>query len=183
MPLDTLVALAVGDLDADAAALDAAEGHVLGCDACAGLFERLCAIGDGVRALVAAGGARFAVSPVLGETMARAGLITRRYRTPCDGGVQCTVDAGDVYVESTLEADLTGVTRVDLVAPDGQRLEDVPFDPARGEVRFVVGADVLRPMPTMTLVYTLLAVDDDGDRALGTFSFHHTAMGRGAGAD
>ena len=53
--------------------------------------------------------------------------------------------------------------------------QDVPFDAARGEV--VIRADVprLRGMPSHRLRLELVAVDDDGRRAIGEYTFNHTA--------
>ena len=53
------------------------------------------------------------------------------------------------------------------------RLEDVPFDPASGEV-LVVLPGALRTMPSHVAVTRLVAVGEAGETAIGEYTFAHT---------
>jgi hypothetical protein len=55
------------------------------------------------------------------------------------------------------------------------RLEDVPFDPAAGEVLTLpVAAARLRKLPAHTMRVRLVAVDGKGEREIGEYTFAHT---------
>lgn len=77
-----------------------------------------------------------------------------------------------------LAAELRGVTRVDLVVrvDDGpeERLNDLPFDAATGELIVMPPADGLRAAPAHVERMRLLAVEPGGDRLLGEYTFDHT---------
>ena len=168
-----LVGFVLGDLDPseEARVLE----HVVACTRCASVVARLTGLGSAVAALVRQGGTQLAVTPAMLGELDRAGLLTRSYRLKPGETVACTVDARDVYVVTTLEADLTGVTRVDVVAgPD--RYPDVVFDPQAGSVSFVEPADVLRLLPSARLPLELISVEPKGDRTLGEYTLDHTAF-------
>jgi hypothetical protein len=103
----------------------------------------------------------------------------REYRLPRNGSVHCTVAPEDELLVSTLEAPLQGVQRLDALAelsiePGVQhRLEDLPFDAACGEVMYLPSVAQVRLLPAHTLQVTLLAVEPQGSRELGRYTFHH----------
>jgi hypothetical protein len=78
-----------------------------------------------------------------------------------------------------LKAPLAGLGRVDLVGMDEAgvlvfRLDDVPFEPATGEVLFCPAAAALKQMPAHTERLRLLAIEKDGERAIADYTFFHT---------
>jgi DNA-directed RNA polymerase specialized sigma24 family protein len=92
---------------------------------------------------------------------------------------RCTVAPEDQLLVSRLAAPLAGVQRLDLAAemstaPGVQhRLEDIPFDPASGEVLYLARLSLVRQLPEHTTTLRLLAVEPDGTRELGRYAFHH----------
>lgn len=172
--IDELIRVVAGD--ADRAEEERVETHVLGCDACARIYERLAELGVGIAALVRRGALATPVTAGLLAALRAGALVTRGYRVPAGGAVACTVGADDLLVATELEADLAGVARVDLVLPDGGRLTDVPFDAAAGAVAFVTGGEELRALPSGAFRLALIAVDADGERRLGAYTLDHTAF-------
>jgi hypothetical protein len=161
------------------------EGHLLSCGSCSARTELLPAVADGVRGLVREGRLPAVLSPIVVERLQLEGRRIREYRVAPGGGVQCTVGPDDDVVLARLAADFAGVTRIDLVRrlDDGgeQRLTDLPFEPTAAELIFSPPADVLRAMPASVERMRLYAVDPDGDRLLGEYTFDHTPWpGRGA---
>jgi hypothetical protein len=134
-------------------------------------------LAEGVRQLVREGGLAIAVLPAIVERLHRDGRRIREYRVAPGGAVQCTVGPEDDVVLARLVADLHDVYRLDLVfrVDDGpeQRLPDLPFDPAAGEVMFAPSADVLRAQPAHVERFRLLAVGPKGERLLGEYTFDH----------
>jgi hypothetical protein len=176
IPLERLAAHALGDLDdRESAAVDE---HILECSECAAKLERLLLMGDAVRELVRHGHVRTGVTPSMLSRLQREGLVTRTYHVARGGSVACSVAVDDVYILVELEADLANVTRVDFVKRRDEhrvRLRDLPKDRARGVVTFVMRGDELRKFPSGTDEVTLLAIEGDGERTLGTYVFEHTA--------
>jgi putative zinc finger protein len=174
--IERLVMLALGELDATAAA--EVEEHILSCGACASTLERVLAIGDAARDLVLAGKVASPISPALLAELEAAGLVSRRYHLAPDRVLPCTVGADDVYSLTTLEADLRDVEHVDLVqtTPLGAiRMRDVPFDAERGLVSYVSRADLLRALPSARIRLELFAVDASGERKVSEYFLEHTA--------
>lgn len=165
--------------DGDAAATDAVDEHLMRCDACGRLLDELIALGDGVRSAFRAGAVSAVVSEAFVRRLAGQGLQVREYRLPRDGSVNCTVAPGDELLVSYLEAPLQGVGRLDAVArlsiePGVQHtLQDIPFDPAAGEVLYVPKLADVRRLPEHTQEVTLLAVEPGGTRELGRYTFRH----------
>lgn len=157
-------------------------GLLLARQQCTSVQERLHSLGEAVRELVGAGKVRFAAPAPLLQRLDEAGLIARTYRVPAGGSVACGVGPTDVYQATHLEADLTGVERVDLVKtlPGGVtiRQQDVPFDVVRGVVRVIERGNFLRTLPSLRMVIELVSVTEAGERALGRYLFEHTALGR-----
>ena len=154
------------------------ERHLLSCGSCSERAGRLAAVSDGVRALVREGGLAAVLSPAVVERLRREGRRIREYRVAPGGSVQCTVGPDDDVVLARLGADFAGVTRVDLLrvvdVGTEQRLADLPFDAAAGELIFSPPADVLRALPACVERMRLVAVEPDGDRLLGEYTFDHT---------
>ena len=177
--LENLVAYWLGELAA--AAEEEVEAHFLGCAHCAGRLEWLAALSEGVRGVVRTGRLGMVVSLPFIEALKAAGFRLREYPVEPGGKVNCTMTAADDAVVSRLRAPLGGVTRVDVVQrvrAGGEdwpeiRLEDVPFDPASGEV-LVVQPGALRTMPAHTAVMRLVAVGDAGETPIGEYTFSHT---------
>jgi hypothetical protein len=175
--LDRLIALALGELDPGEES--EVEEHVLACDECAATLARLLEVGDAVRDLVGAGGIALVGSGQVVDRLERAGLVSRTYRIAPGQTVPCSVGATDIYAVAHLEVDLAGVRRVDLVSatPRGtERVEDIPFDPARGFISILTPSAFIRTMPSMHITCTLVAVDADGERVLGEYRLDHTAF-------
>lgn len=174
---ERLAMLALGELQG-AEAL-AVEDHVLGCDACATVLERLLDLGEHVAAAIRDGGALMLAGRGLVERLARDRMVTRTYRIARGGQVACTVDAEDVYTAVHLALDTHGLRQIDLVyeSPSaGFRIADVPFDPAGDEVVFVQPGEYLRTLSTERKTLRLVAVEDTGDRVLGEYVLNHAAF-------
>jgi hypothetical protein len=118
------------------------------------------------------------VTPAFLETAGREGLRTREYRVTPGGSVACTVTPEDDLLITRLMADLTGVSRVDLVTlweggPD-QRLEDVPVRADAGELLVAQPMPAMRALGSTVLRMRLLAREGSGERLLGEYTFAHT---------
>jgi hypothetical protein len=157
---------------------DALEEHVLSCDECARRGRTLAAVAEGLQALVREGEVPTAMPPAVIERLQREGRRIREYRVRPGEGVQCTVSPDDDVVLAALRAELKGVSRLDLVVrvDDGpeQRFPDLPFDPEGDELVFAPSADTLRAMPAHVQQLRLVAVDPEGERVLGEYTFTHT---------
>ena len=175
---DELAAYWLGEL----AAADAVEEHFIACERCAAQLEWLARLAQGVRAAVRAGALGLVVSAPFVEALARAGMRLREYRTSPGMTTSCTIRADDDAVVSRLRAPLAGVARVDMlhrveiggVTQDEARVEDLPFDPAAGELLFIPAASALKKMPAHTQRVRLVAVEAAGERVIGDYTFAHT---------
>ena len=177
--LEALVAWWLGELAPDAEA--PIEEHLFACAHCTARLEELAALASGIRATVREGRVAAGISVPFLETLKRQGLRIREYRVPAGGRVECTLRAGDDAVVSRMQAPLAGVKRVDALQRveiggevSEQRVADLPFDPAAGEVLFLPSAAALRKMPAHTMRVRLVAVDEAGERPLGEYTFAHT---------
>jgi hypothetical protein len=173
----TLLAYWLGELDPDSEART--EEHYLGCAACSRRLDELTALAQGVRALVRASGVDAVVNEQFVRNLAERGLQVREYRVQQNGSVNCTVTPEDDFVVARLEAPLAGVTRLDLVdiGIDGKsemRHEDIPFVAESGSVVISTRIEALRALPASTVRMRLLAVDNNGDRIIGEYTFNHT---------
>ena len=179
---ETLVAWWLGEL-AQAAQETLAE-HVFTCAHCTRRVEELAALAGGVRAAVRSGAIGMVVSAPFVEGMKKAGLRVREYHVTPGSSVNCTVYADDDAVVGHMRASLHGVRRLDLlewvevggVSRPEVRLEDVPFDPAAGEVLFLPPAAALKKMPSNRLRVRLISVEAAGETAIGEYVFAHTAQ-------
>lgn len=178
---EALVAWWLGELPQ--AEAEAIEEHLFACTHCTRRLEVLAALGEGVRAAVRGGLLQAVISREFLEAMRAQGLRVREYEVEPGGRVECTMTAEDDAVVSRVRAPLAGVKRVDAlqrVEVGGQvvregRLEDVPFDPASGEVlQLPLAPARLRKMPAHTATMRLVAVEETGERELGEYVFAHT---------
>ena len=148
------------------------EEHLFGCAECTADLEALAALGAAVRSAWREGAVRAVISPALLERMRQADLRLREYRVAPGGSVNCTIADGDDFVVSRLAAPLAGGRRVDLVTAGG-RFEDVPFDPAAGEVLVCPSPAALKRAGAYTDRFRLVSVEDAGERLLGEYTFVH----------
>jgi len=167
--------------ETDDAATDAADAHLMQCEACGERLDALVALGQGVRGALRAGAVSALAGPAFVQRLAAQGLRIREYRLPHNGSVNCQVAPDDDLLVAHLEAPLQGVGRLDLVAqlsiePEVQhRLQDIPFNAEAGELLYLPRMDRVRQLPAHTMQLTLLAVEAQGERELGRYIFHHQA--------
>ncbi|MFO1328324.1 MAG: hypothetical protein U1F56_13270 [Rubrivivax sp.] len=179
---DALVAYWLGD--GDVAGTEAADEHLMHCDACGTRLDELIALSRGVRDAFTGGRIATVLGAPFVDALKAAGRRVREYRVPLDGGVHCAVEPGDELVVSRLSAPLAGVPRLDALVTrsidpgHAERLQDIPFDAATGEVLLAPRLDTLRRLPSHETLVRLFAVDGRGERELGSYRFHH----RGADA-
>jgi hypothetical protein len=163
---ETLVAYWLNEVPAqDEAAL---EEHLLACAHCSARLEQLAALAAGVRAAAENGRVSLVVSGGFVEAMQRPGE-----------SVNCTIGADDHAVVSRIRAPLAGVKRLDLVLASDrgeqeQRMADIPFDAASGEVIVIPQAAWLKTMPAFTMRMRLIAVGERGDAPIGEYVFDHS---------
>lgn len=167
----------LGELDEDAE--ERIDRHLLGCGECSDRLQQLVALGAGIRMLVRRGAVRAVVTDAFVKRLAAEGLRLREYRVPCNGSVNCTVAPEDEVMVARLEAPLHDVERLDLVVlgfegTGQQRLRDVPFDAASGEVVLTPRIESIRALPATVGRMQLVAVERRGDRVLGEYTFVHT---------
>jgi hypothetical protein len=177
IPFAKLVEYWCGELDAAAEA--PIEEHLLGCTACSAALESLAALANGVRAAFREGALHAAISASFLDEMKRQALRVHEYPVAPGESVHCTIASDDDAVVSRLKAPLAGIGRLDLVSMNERgellfRLEDIPFDPDAGEVIFCPAVAALKRHPAYTDHVRLLAVGDDGERAVGEYTFIHT---------
>lgn len=173
---ETLVAYWLGEVPE--VAETTLEAHLLACAHCSRRLEQLAALAAGVRAAVERGRVSMVVSGRFVEAMKRAGLRLREYELDPGGSVYCTIGAEDDAVVSRLRAPLAGVKRLDVVRLRGghpeERLADVPFDAAAGEVLVIPSAAWLKTMPAFTMRMRLIDVSAQGEVPLGEYTFDHS---------
>ncbi len=158
------------------------EEHLMECEGCSGRLGALVALGEGVRRAAHDGAVQVVVTPAFLETAAREGLRTREYRVPPGGRVACTVTPEDDLLVSRLQADLKGVSRLDVVSncegrPE-ERLEDVPVSPDARELIVAQGMPALRALGHSVIRVRLVAQEERGERLLGEYTFAHSPTRR-----
>lgn len=160
------------------------EEHLFGCAHCTGRLQDIASLAAGVHAAVRGGRVSLMVSAPFVEAMKQSGMRLREYRVGPGGSVNCTIRADEDAVVSHISGPLAGVKRVDIVhrvsvggveEPE-VRLEDIPFDPAAGEVLFIPPAAALKAMPSHTMRVRLIAVGEAGEAPLGEYTFVHSAQ-------
>lgn len=158
----------------------AVEEHLFECERCAERLREVIALARGVRHLAREGALRLVVSEDYIQRAQAEGIRVRRYTIPPGGSVQCTVTAEDNIVVAELQADLSGLNRIDVSFRDEHgieqfRLSDVPVDSGAGGVLLHESITRLKAAPTNTGLARLIAVDAPGsERVLGEYTFHHT---------
>ncbi|HYD76445.1 hypothetical protein [Ramlibacter sp.] len=178
LPVDALLQDWLGE--SDAATREAVDTHLMACDACGERLDQLVALGAGVRGAVRAGRVTVVAGAGFVDRLAARGVRIREYRVPHNGGVNCTVAPDDEVLVSRLQAPLQGVQRLDLAVELSiqpgvvHRLDDIPFDPARGEVLVLPSVAQVRQLPAHTQHLTLIAREGDGSRELGRYEFRHS---------
>jgi hypothetical protein len=174
---ETLVAYWLNEVPPqDEAAL---EEHLFACAHCSARLEQLAALAAGVRTAAENGRVSLVVSGGFVEAMQRSGLRLREYRLGPGESVNCTIGADDHAVVSRIRAPLAGVKRLDLVLASDrgeqeQRMADIPFDAASGEVIVIPQAAWLKNMPAFTMRMRLIAVGERGDAPIGEYVFDHS---------
>lgn len=176
IPSATLVEYWFGELPAEAEAR--IEEHFLGCAQCSAELETLALLGQGVRAAFEKGAIHAVISTPFLSTMKERGMRLREYPVAPGESVYCTIGKDDDAVVARLKAPLAGFGRVDLVATDETgkllyRVDDVPYDPAAGEVLFCPPAAALKQMPAHTQRVRLLAIAPGAERAIADYTFFH----------
>ena len=177
---DTLTDYWLGDTDAEAT--EAIDSHLMQCDACGARLDEVIALSRGVRDAFARGEVGSMLSARFVEQLKAAGRKVREYRVPHNGSVTCSVARDeDLLVSHLLDVPLAGVARLDALLTFSfdparqERLHDVPFDAASGEVLFAPKLSEVRQQPSHEMVLRLLAVDAAGERELGRYTFRHQA--------
>ena len=174
---EQLLMLVEGELDPDGAAK--VDEHIIECGACASTFERLYRLAPVLDEIVRSGGMAFPVTESLADDLRKAGLISRSYRIAPDAIVPCTVTAEDIYALTTVEVDLRGVERLNVVVtlPMGPlRMQDVPFAPGSGVVSWIAQSSRLRLLPNTRVTVDVFAEEAGGERKLGRYMLDHTAF-------
>lgn len=163
--------------DADTQGIDL---HLLACDACGAKLDEFIALAEGVRRAFAAGLVHSFMTAAFVDRLQERGVQVREYRVPRNGSVNCSTSPQDEVVVGRMAAPLQGVSRVDAavrVSLGGEEawVHDVPFDAARGEILFAPKLVELRALPAHDVHIRLLARDEQGERELGRYTFHHGA--------
>jgi hypothetical protein len=164
--------------DAEPAEQERVEQHLMECEGCSARLRGLLALGEGVRRAARDGAVQVVVTPAFVEAATREGLRTREYRVPPGGRVACTVTPEDDLLLARLEADFTGVSRLDVVTSwEGgleQRLEDVPVGPDARELILAQPMPAMRALGDVVLRMRLVAREERGERLLGEYTFAHS---------
>jgi hypothetical protein len=162
----------------DEAAEARIDEHLFGCQECGAKLDEIIALAGGVRAAFSQGGVRAFVTNAFVTGLAEQGVHLREYRVPCNGSVNCSVAPEDEVLVARLEAPLGGVTRLDAHSYIGDAqpevFRDIPFDPASGEVVLTPKIAHLRAAPSHLSRVRLVAVDANGERVIGDYTFNHT---------
>lgn len=182
---EQLLAYWLHETDPDQA--EAADEHLMRCDACGERLDELIALGRGVRDAFRAGQVSAGSSGAFVQRLVEQGLAVREYRLPPNGSVQCTAAPQDDVLVCRLEAPLEGVERLDVIAEStlepGQqrRLPDIAFDAGAREVVWVENLARIRQLPAHTAWVTLVATGPEGERRLGRYAFQHTPWAQAGG--
>jgi len=156
------------------------ETHYLGCDECTARLSEVEALASGIRRMFGEGRLAAVVTSAFADRLRERGLRIREYLVPRNGSVNCSVAPEDDVLLSRLPVSLEGVERLDLlISPEAgapfQRLEDVPFDAASGEVVVAPSIAHVRKLPSHQRVMRLVSVGPSGDQLLGEYTFDHSA--------
>ena len=177
IPLATLLEYWLDDLDETRE--DSIDQHLLGCGNCSAALQELVDLGGAIRMAARAGAVHVALPIAFVERLGADGLHLRTYRVPHNGSVYCTVAPEDDLLITRLCAPLAAIEQIDVVYVSDtgatlERLRDVPFDAAAGEVVLTSRMDRVRALPASTLRCRLVAVSPSSERIVGEYTFHHT---------
>ncbi len=158
---------------------DDLEQHLFACDDCGSRLQEVMAMADGVRHIVSSGAVDAALTGALVERLRAAGVRVREYRLDPNTEVHCTITPEDDLIAARLSAPLAGLTRVDVLVHNPGvetplRIEDVPFNPSTGEIVLMPQSAELRSRGNSVQQLQLVAVEDTGERTLGTYTFRHS---------
>lgn len=166
----------LGELDE--AAETRIDEHLFGCQECGATLDEIIALAGGVRAAFGQGAMRAFVTDAFVKRLVEQNVRVREYRIPRNGSVNCSVAPEDEVLVARLEAALGGVTRLDahfyLGDAQPEVFRDIPFDPASGEVLITPKIAHLRAAPLHVSRVRLVAVDANGERVIGDYTFNHT---------
>jgi len=154
------------------------DAHLLACGECTERLAWLAGLAGEIRDIVKRGETTMIMTPGMLEHLAAEGLRIREYRLGPGGSVNCTIAPADDLVVARLEAPLGDVSRLDLVASaDGvlRRIDDIPFDPASGEIVIAPRTRDLRALGHATEIARLVAVGPGGKTTvIGEYTFNHS---------
>lgn len=180
-----LVEYWLGELDEAAEAR--IDEHLLGCAWCSESLAELVALAGGIRAVFGQGKVRAFITGAFVRHLAASGVRIREYRVPHNGSVNCTVAPEDEQLIARLEAPLADVRRLDAISyPPNEPAEvfhDIPFDHASGEVVLASRIAHVRTLPSHQYRMRLVAVDENGERVIGDYTFNHTRFAIGQSPD
>jgi hypothetical protein len=173
----TLLAYWLGETDA--AQADAIDLHLLGCDPCGRTLDELVALAGAVRKAFDQGLVHAFVSAPFVQRLVEEGRRVREYRLPHNGSVNCCAAPDDEVLVARLHAPLGDVQRVDAVLRlsivDAEyRADDIPFDPATGEILMVPKIAIVRGLPAHVLTVRLVAHAAGRERPLGEYRLNHS---------
>jgi hypothetical protein len=175
LPLPDVLAYWLGEMDEVSQAT--LEEHLFGCAECNGRIARLVNLAKAIRQEFQEGRVGSILTVPFVRQLKDGGMRVREYQIQPGGSVNCTVAPDDDLVVSHLGASLEDVRRLDFIfESEGgrQRLEDVAFDPASGEVVFAPSPAELRKMGVSTHRAQLVAVGPDAERVIGNYTFNHS---------
>jgi hypothetical protein len=180
LPWERLVDYWLGDTDP--AATEAADEHLMHCEACGTRFDEVVALTRGAREAFVRGQVASVLSSAFVERLKAGGLRVREYRVPHNGSVNCTMGPEDDLLVGHMQVPLAGARRVDallqLSLDPGreERLLDLPFDAQAEEVVLVPRVETMRGLPSHELRVRLMAVGERGEREIGHYAFRHQAV-------
>ena len=174
---ETLLAYWLGETDE--ARTDAIDLHLLGCAPCGRTLDEMVALGEAVRRAFDLGLVHAFVSAPFLQRLVDEGRRVREYRLSHNGSVNCRAAPEDEVLVSRFEAPLEGVERVDAVlrlsiADAEYRADDIPFEPASGEILMVPKIAIVRGLPAHVLTVRLIAHAAGEARTLGEYRLNHS---------
>lgn len=158
------------------------EAHLFGCAECTARAQEFAELAMGVRAVVGSGMVSAVVSNAFVERAAAHGARVREYTVPCGGSVNCTIAPEDDLLFARLEARLENAKQVDLLLFDTygsgfERVRDIPFNAAAGQVVVTSRTDAIRALPKQTSRMRLVAIENEVEQVIGDYTFNHTPWG------
>lgn len=155
------------------------EEHLFTCDDCNARLSEMIALGEELRKLAHEGSLRMVVSETFLERAAAKGMTVRQYAPPRGGKVDCTVTLEDDLLIGRLVGDFSESKIIDLALCDGHgieqmRMTDIPFRPGEGTLLLHESITRAKAAPSEVMIARLVAIDDEGERLVGEYTFNHT---------